>query len=260
MNLKSGDTIGNRFTILRELGAGGVGAVYLAHDRERDRDVAFKVLLPRFAGNPLAMERFKREANICRELKHPAIVAIYDRGRIGEALFYTMEYVKGTPLDVEMKRRGRFGVAETVSIVSAVAEALDHAHQTAIHRDLSPDNIVLLDDNAIKLLDFGQGKAINDSSGLTSAGMPMGKLLFAAPELRTDAREADRRADIYSLGAIAYAMLTGKGEFAFRPIRDRFPDVSEECERAVAKAMAVAPADRYDSATAFATDLGAGSN
>jgi len=255
MHLKTGDIIGDRYTIRGKLGAGGVGEVYLAYDGQRETEVAFKVLLPQFAANTLAKKRFKREATLQRGLDHPAIVSVYDRGRIGEALFYTMEYVKGTTLKTALTRRGSFDAHETGRIVSLIAEGLDHAHGTAIHRDLSPDNIVIVRDGSVKILDFGQGKERVVSSDLTAVGIPLGKLTYSAPELRANARSADHRADIYSLGAMAFEMLTGAAPYAFEPFRDRVPATPSGCESAIAKAMATAPEDRYDSACAFANDF-----
>lgn len=254
-NLAEGSLIGGRFLIRKKLGAGGMGIVYLADDRETAQPVAFKMLAPAFAANDLAVSRFKREVHVARQIDHPAITKVYNTGRIGATLFYTMEYVDGIPLDRHIKQQTRLSLDETVRIVGQLADVIDHAHTVAVHRDLSPDNVVLLPDGTLKLLDFGQAKTTAVESDLTRPGVHLGKIVYAAPEQRANAKDVDHRADIYSLGAMTYAMLAGKVPIVYKPLLDHAPDLPREVEPVVAKAMATDPADRYPAARPFAQTL-----
>lgn len=254
-DLPEGSLIGGRFLIKKKLGAGGMGIVYLADDKQQNHPVAFKVLAPAFATNSLAVERFKREVRVIRQLDHPAITKVYNTGKCGGTLFYTMEYVDGVPLNVFLKQNGPLDLAATVPIVNLLADVIDHAHAHTIHRDLSPDNVVLLQDGAIKLLDFGQAKAMDSDLDLTKPGIHLGKILYAAPEQRANAKDVDHRADIYSLGAMTYEMLAGKAPIVYEPLLPKVPGLPAEVETVIARAMAKEPKDRYEAARPLAQAL-----
>ncbi len=254
-DLPEGSLIGGRFLIKKKLGAGGMGVVYLADDKQLNQPVAFKVLAPAFATNTLAMERFKREVRVVRQLDHPAITRVYDTGKLGSTLFYTMEYVDGTPLNVLIKNKMRLELGPAARIVSLIADVIDHAHAVAVHRDLSPDNVIILNNGNIKLLDFGQAKTTTVESDLTRVGIHLGKILYAAPEQRANAKDVDHRADIYSLGAIAYEMIAGKAPIVYEPLAQKIPSLPAEVDTVIAKAMAADPDHRYQAARPFAQDL-----
>ena len=160
-----GDLFADRYEIVKELGRGGMGMVYLVIDQktQKRKHRALKMLLPKYATNKQAVRRFAREVNAARQLRHPSIVKIYDAGKGDGALYYVMEYVEGKSVRAWMRERKKktgkaFGLGSTVRVLGMLCSALDHAHNFTIHRDLSPANVMGMRDGRVKLLDFGLAK------------------------------------------------------------------------------------------------------
>ena len=203
------------YTILRELGAGGMGIVYLAqHPRSPRRD-ALKVLPAALTVNDEYRQRFNREADIAASLWHPHIVEVHDRGELDGRLWIAMDYIEGTDTWSMLQERYPNGMPPdaVVKIVRAVAEALDYAHQQQLlHRDVKPSNILLSHpgepDERIFLADFGIAKWVDDSSGLTGTNVAVGTVAYAAPE-QLMGEKVDGRVDQYALAATAFHLLTG---------------------------------------------------
>ncbi len=214
------------------LGRGGMGMVYLVFDRQMNQSMALKTLLPQYLSSSHAVKRFVREVNAVRQLDHPCIVRIYDAQQVGSILYYTMEYVDGTSLYKWMKKNGKLGLGSVVRVLSLLCHALEHAHEYAIHRDLSPDNVmVLANGNIKKLLDFGLAKLTNVESAFTMIGVSLGKQQYMAPEQRMSAAEVDKRADIYSLGVMFYELLTGQLPKGDQKITDLVPGADARGQR-----------------------------
>lgn len=247
-----GDIIAERYQVVRMLGKGGMGIVYLANDTKHERQIALKTLLPQYATNQQAVGRFVREVNAVRQLNHPGIVKILAARQYGSLLYYTMEYLKGKTVREYMVKRGKLGLGSAVRILSLLCDALEHVHQVTVHRDISPENIMLLPDGTIKLLDFGLAK-LQDPSGaqFTRIGATLGRIQYNAPEQSFNASEVDRRADIYSIGIIFYEMLSGKVPRSYEPICDLVPELPKETDRFFERALARDPKDRTASAVEF---------
>jgi serine/threonine-protein kinase len=261
------------YTIVRCLGSGGMGEVYVARHPRLPRQDALKVLRPEMSTNQEFRERFLREADLTAALSHPNIVGVYDRGEFDGQLWISMEYVDGT--DVSRLLRGAGGVSDdqAVAIISAVADALDYAHQhDLLHRDVKPANILISDTDPasrrIKLADFGIARCANDSVGLTATNMTVGTVFYAAPEQLTGS-VIDGRADQYALAATAFQLFTGAppfensnaaviiGKHLSAPppsLSQRRPDLTA-LDPVLAKALAKDPRDRFDKCADFARAL-----
>lgn len=261
------------YTIVRCLGSGGMGEVYVARHPRLPRQDALKVLRPEMSANEEFRERFLREADLTAALSHPNIVGVYDRGEFDGQLWISMEYVDGT--DVSRLLRSNSGVSDdqAAEIISAVAEALDYAHQhDLLHRDVKPANILISDtdpaNKRIKLADFGIARCANDSAGLTATNMTVGTVFYAAPEQLTGSI-IDGRADQYALAATAFQLFTGAppfensnaaviiGKHLSTPppaLSERRPDLAA-LDPVLAKALAKYPKDRFDKCADFARAL-----
>lgn len=261
------------YTIVRCLGSGGMGEVYVARHPRLPRQDALKVLRPEMSANEEFRERFLREADLTAALSHPNIVGVYDRGDFDGQLWISMEYVDGT--DVSRLLRSNSGVSDdqAAEIISAVAEALDYAHQhDLLHRDVKPANILISDtdpaNKRIKLADFGIARCANDSAGLTATNMTVGTVFYAAPEQLTGSI-IDGHADQYALAATAFQLFTGAppfensnaaviiGKHLSTPppaLSERRPDLAA-LDPVLAKALAKDPRDRFDKCTDFARAL-----
>ncbi|MEX1998692.1 MAG: serine/threonine-protein kinase, partial [Gemmatimonadales bacterium] len=202
--------IADRYVIERELGAGGMATVYLAHDVKHDRQVALKVLRPELAA-VIGAERFLQEIKVTANLQHSHILPLYDSGAADNFLFYVMPYVEGETLRTKLDREKQLAVDDTVALARAIAGALEYAHkQGVVHRDIKPENILLRENDPL-IADFGIALAVSHAGGnrLTETGLSVGTPHYMSPEQAMGDRELDARSDIYSLGAVLYEMLTG---------------------------------------------------
>lgn len=271
MNLKQGTRFAG-YTILRFLGAGGMGELYLAQHPRLPRRDALKLLNQQVSADPGYRNRFLREADLASTLWHPNIVGVHDRGENHGRLWIAMDYVDGTDAAQLLARRYPAGMpVELVSeILTAVASALDHAHrQGLLHRDVKPANILLSDPNnaatrRILLTDFGIARQTDDPVGLTTTNTTLGTVAYAAPE-QLAGDPIDRRADQYSLAATAYQLLTGRTPYPFtnpavvigKQLTAPPPAISElmpnlrALDEVLAAALAKKPDDRYNSCADF---------
>ena len=200
------------YQILDRLGRGSMGAVYKAKQLSVDRVVAVKVLLDSLAQNKEFIKRFEREAKIAAKLSHNNVVNAIDAGEVGGRYYFVMEYVEGLTIKDYLDKNKIFEENEAIRIVMAVAEALKHAsHRGLIHRDIKPENVILTPDGGVKLADLGLARLTGDEKwGLSEAGMAIGTPYYISPEQVRGQTDIDIRADIYSLGATFYHMVTGK--------------------------------------------------
>ncbi|MEP6992159.1 MAG: protein kinase, partial [bacterium] len=263
-------SLADRYRIDRELGAGGMATVYLAHDRKHDRHVAIKVLKPELA-QTVGAERFLREIQLAARLSHPHILPLFDSGEADGVLFYVMPRVAGVSLRDRLDHAKQLPVDEAVRIACEVAGALDYAHrQGVVHRDIKPENIMLQEGHAL-VADFGIGKALSAVEGeaFTHEGMSVGTPAYMSPE-QAVGEAVDGRSDLYSLGCVLYEMLVGEPPFtgpnAQAVISKRFVQapadvtalrdgIPRPVARALKKALARAPIDRYDTAAEFITAM-----
>jgi hypothetical protein len=263
--------LAGRYRLERELGQGGMATVYLAHDERHGRPVALKVLRAELAA-VLGAERFLAEIKTTANLQHPHILPLFDSGSADGFLYYVMPYVEGESLRDRLTREQQLPVEDAVRIAAEVAEALEYAHQQGvIHRDIKPENILLYGSHAL-VADFGIALAVSRIGGtrLTETGLSVGTPAYMAPEQAMGERVITPRADVYALGCVLYEMLVGEPPFTGptaqavvakvmteKPappsaVRDTVP---EQVEDAVVTALAKLPADRFESAAAFAAAL-----
>jgi hypothetical protein len=259
--------LGSQYQLVRLLGRGGMGAVYLAREPFLERDVAVKVL-PSDAATGDARERFLREARTAARLSHPNIVPLYTVGQAGEVLYYVMGFVDGESLETRLAREGALPADEVRRITSELADALHYAHEAGVvHRDVKPDNVLL--DRATgraMLTDFGIAKQRATLETLTQTGVIVGTPHYMSPEQGTGDRGIDGRSDIYSLGVIAYRMATGRLPFEGSALREvlmqhamRAPipptqivtSLPFDIDTAITRALAKEPTDRWPSARAM---------
>ena len=262
--------LAGRYTIQRELGAGGMATVYLAEDLRHHRQVAVKVLREDLAAS-VGPERFQREIEIAARLTHPHILPLYDSGEANGFLFYVMPYVEGESLRDRISREGELPVADAVRILREVADALAKAHsQGVVHRDIKPDNVMLADRHAL-VADFGVAKAVSSAAaGMTTVGVALGTPAYMAPEQAAADPNTDHRADIYAFGALAYEMLTGAPPFtgntaqqvlaahmteAPQPVTTRRQTVPPALAELVMRCLEKKPADRWQSAAELVSKL-----
>jgi TolB-like protein/predicted Ser/Thr protein kinase len=208
--------LADRYRIERELGAGGMAAVYLAQDLKHDRQVAVKVLREELSAS-LGKERFLREIKVAAALQHPHILPLYDSGAADGLLFYVMPYVDGLSLREKLVKGGELPIGDAVRILRDIADALSEAHRHGVvHRDLKPENVMLRGRHAL-VMDFGVAKALSDATGrqsLTTVGIALGTPTYMAPEQAVADPHVDHRADIYAFGVVAYELLAGRPPFA----------------------------------------------
>jgi len=207
--------LGDRYSITREVGAGGMATVYLARDLKHDRQVALKVLRPELAA-ALGSDRFPREIRIVAQFQHPHVLSLIDSGETGGFLYYVMPFVDGESLADRMAREKQLPFADAVRILREVADALAYSHaRGVVHRDIKPGNVLLSGRHAM-VTDFGVAKAVEAAGGdkVTTIGMAVGTPHYMAPEQAMGQGDIDARADIYSLGILGYEMLAGRLPFA----------------------------------------------
>ena len=243
--------VADRYEIRGIIGKGGMGEVYLVLDRTTGKDVALKTLHSKYGTSRHAIARFVREVKLARQLNHPGIVKIYDAQKWENTLFYTMEYLPGKSLRRWLQQRQRLDFGPTVRVLCLVASALDHAHRITTHRDLSPENIMILPDGSIRVFDFGLAKLDDQFKNLTAVGANLGKLKYMAPEQELNAANVDHRADLYSLGVMFFEMLTGRAPLPGQRITDFRPELPQEADLFLVKALARNPEERFSSAREF---------
>jgi len=268
--------LAGRYTLVRELGRGGMATVYLGTDVKLGRGVAIKLLAPATRAY-LGSDRFQREVLLAAQLSHPHIVPLFEADEADGLLFYVMEYVDGESLRHRLDRQGPLPVADAVRIAAEVGDALQYAHENGvIHRDVKPENILLSHGHAL-VSDFGIAKLMEERGSaegpaLTGAGIAMGTAAYMSPEQASGDKRIDPRSDVYSLAAVLYEMLAGEPPFTGpsaqaiaarvvtdppRPIRTVRPGLSVHLERALARGLAKSPADRHRTARAFVEALAA---
>jgi tetratricopeptide (TPR) repeat protein len=210
--LRPGLLLAGRYKLLAEVGRGGMGRVYKAQDQELGDVVAVKTLLSAAAWSSGDQERLLREVQICRRITHPNVVRVYDIGRFAGGLFVTMEYLEGQTLDLAMRAAGQLPLAQARDLLQQLLAGLEEAHQLRIvHRDLKPSNVILAG-GRVKILDFGIARVEGGDVGLTVTGEVLGSPKYMSPE-QIQGEELDGRSDLYALGVLAFAMLTGQEPF-----------------------------------------------
>ncbi len=268
----TGRTLGD-YQLLRRLGIGGMGQVYLARQLSLKRDVAVKLLRNDLASNPTALLRFQAEAEAVARLNHPNIVHIHQIGEHEGLRYMVLEYVEGRNLREYLLRKGPPDTPVTLSIVRQITLALQKAHEQGIvHRDIKPENVLVTRKVEVKVTDFGLSRFFSgqpQATHLTQSGVTLGTPLYMAPE-QVQGQVVDHRTDIYSLGVTCYHLLAGeppfRGTTAFdvalkhvqeqaRPLADLRPDLPADLCGLVHKMMAKNPADRYQSAREILRDL-----
>jgi serine/threonine protein kinase len=264
------------YTIESEIGRGGMGVVYRAHDEKLKRTVAIKVLPPELAYRRDIRARFVREAETAARLSHPNIVPIHSVGEANDLVYFVMGYVDGESLALRIKRRGRLSMEEVRRIMRETSDALSAAHQQGvIHRDVKPDNILLEGTRGrVMVTDFGIAKALSAVGGtLTDTGIAIGTPAFMSPEQAAGERVIDGRSDLYSLGVVAYQMLTGELPFQSAtvpgllmkqigtpatPVDRLRPDTPRDLSLTVMRCLEKDPEDRWPTADALRRALETG--
>ena len=264
-----GERINDRYLIIRTIGEGGMANVYLAHDTILDRDVAIKVLRGDLADDEKFVRRFQREAISASSLSHPNIVEMYDVGEDNGAYYIVMEYVPGRTLKSLIKRRGALTIPEVLDIMLQLTSGIAHAHASyIIHRDIKPQNVMILDDGMVKITDFGIAMALN-SNELTQTNSVMGSVHYLPPE-QANGSGSTIKSDIYSLGIMMYELLTGKlpfkgenaVEIAIKQMKEpipsvckKNPEIPQSVENIILRACAKNPKNRYNNVNEMAHDL-----
>ena len=267
--IAKGQKISDRYQIIKSVGEGGMANVYLAFDTILERTVAVKVLRGDRATDEKFVRRFQREALSASSLTNENIVEVYDVGEDNGEYYIVMEYVEGKHLKHLIKKRGKLTVSEVVDIMLQVTSGLSVAHeQYIIHRDIKPQNIMILENGLVKLTDFGIAVAMN-STQLTQTNSVMGSVHYLPPE-QASGKGATLQSDIYSLGILMYELLTGKLPYrgdnaveialkhlkeAIPSLRNELPDVPQSIENVIIKATAKNPKNRYADATEMHEDL-----
>lgn len=254
--LRPGDTF-RGLEVVEVIGQGGMGVVYKARQVDLDRIVAIKVLSPRLSSDPEFARRFNREAKTLARLNHPGVVQIFEFGREEELYFLVMEFVQGISLR-EMMREKR-APEEALRIVPQLCEALEYAHgEGVVHRDIKPENILIDVQGHVKITDFGLAKLFGeaaDAGAQTDTNVAMGTPRYMAPEQHEDMKRVDHRADIYSLGAVFYEMLTGEVPVGRFEPPSQLVQVDVRLDEVVLKALDRRPERRYQRAVHMKTDV-----
>jgi serine/threonine protein kinase len=268
--------IAQRYQVIKRLGAGAFGTVYKAKDKILGRMVAIKTIrleglaASGGAGLEELMDRFKREAMVSAQLKHPNIVTIYDIGDSDGMSYIAMEFIDGVGLDRVIAGAGRLPVERAAALGAQVADALDFAHKhNVVHRDIKPANIMVEPGDRVKVTDFGIAKVTDSAEHLTATGSLLGTPSYMSPE-QARGSAIDGRSDLFAVGAILYEMVAGKKAFRgdsitgliFKiiteeppPLKEQDPDIPEELVRIVARALMKDPAGRYQAGRELADDL-----
>lgn len=266
------EALGDRYSIERPLGEGGMATVWLAQDLKHERQVAIKVLRPELAAT-LGPERFLREIHIAALLQHPHILPLLDSGEAGGFLYFVMPYVEGESLRERLARHGELPIHDAVKILTEVVDALAYAHaHDVVHRDIKPDNVLLSGRHAL-VTDFGIAKAVSEATGrqqLTTAGVALGTPAYMSPEQAAADPHLDHRVDIYAVGALGYELLAGRPPFSGAtsqeilaahvtqapvPLTARRPACSAVLAGVIMRCLEKRPADRWQSAEELLAQL-----
>ena len=263
-------SIGN-YELLEKVAEGGMGSVWRARHMETGQIVAIKIMPAHMASNPTLLRRFEQEFRAASRLDHPNIVRALDYGDTGNTPYLVMEFVEGESLGQKIERNGKMPEAESIRIIAQVAQGLHRAHkQGIIHRDVKPDNVMVTPSGEAKLADLGLVKEVDADLNLTKTGRGLGTPHFMAPEQFRSAKDADIRADVYSLGATLYMMVTGELPFKSNgpldawmkkmqgdlvPPRQIAPELSERTDWAIRRAMSPTKEQRPSTCREFVEDL-----
>jgi eukaryotic-like serine/threonine-protein kinase len=264
-------TVGN-YDLLEKIAEGGMGTVYKARDRATGQTVAIKVAPAHVAKSPVLRKRFELEYSVARSLEHPNLVRALSYGFEGPCPYLVLEYVEGESLGKKIERDGRMSETEAIRLIAQVAQGLRKAHkQGIVHRDVKPDNVIVTPDGQAKLTDLGLVKEVEADLNLTRTGRGLGTPHFMAPEQFRAAKDAGPRADIYSLGATLYMMVTGQLPFGattgpldawMRKVnndlpapRELVPSLSERVDWAIRRAMSPDKEQRPATCREFVEDL-----
>ncbi|MCS7046473.1 MAG: serine/threonine protein kinase [Gemmataceae bacterium] len=259
------------YQLLKKIGEGAMGAVYKARHKPTGREVALKVLFPHIAKNPRLVERLHREGLVMGQLDHPNIVQAYGIHEIDAWHFIEMEFVEGQSMQKWLAKLGRLSIGDALHVILACARALEYAHnQGIVHRDIKPDNILITRTGGVKVTDLGMVKIDDEDMALTQTGHAVGTPWYMPLEQAKNAKDTDRRSDIYALGCMLYCFLTGMPPFAgktlleviqakeagtFPPARQANPDVPEKLDLIIIKMTAKLPKYRYQSCAEVIHDL-----
>src|ERR1043165_9397314 len=262
-------TIGN-YELVEKIAEGGMGTVYKGRSLTSGMLVAIKIVPSHLLSNPVVLKRFEQEYNAARQIDNPNIVKALDFGRHEDTRYLVMEYVEGESLGQKIERDGRMDEKEAVRIIPQVAEALQKAHkQGLIHRDVKPDNVLITQAGEAKLTDLGLVKELETDLNLTRTGRGLGTPHFMAPEQFRNAKKADVRCDLYSLGATLYMMVTGALPFQSNgPLdawmekinneieapRKRVASISERVDWAIRRSISPDPVHRPENCREFIED------
>jgi serine/threonine protein kinase len=264
------ESVGN-YDLVEKIAEGGMGAIYRGRHRSTGQVVAIKIMPAHMASNPVLLKRFEQEFRAASRLDHPNIVRALDYGETESSPYLVMEFVEGESLGQKLEREGRMSEAESIRIIAQVAQGLHRAHkQGLVHRDVKPDNILIGADGSAKLADLGLVKETEADLNLTRTGRGLGTPHFMAPEQFRNAKGADIRCDIYSLGATLYMMVTGELPFRstgpldawmkkihndLRPPRELVPSLTDRVSWAILRAMSADAEQRPRSCREFIEDL-----
>jgi serine/threonine protein kinase len=268
--LQTGASFGGRYQILGSIGRGGMGAVYRAHDRELDEEVAIKTLRPELVADPTVVERFKTEIRLARRISHPNVVRTHDFGEWGGVYYLTMEYVEGITVRELIERRGPLHAPSALAIATQLADSLVVAHaQGVIHRDIKPQNLLLDQAGVLKVMDFGVARLAERTSTLTEAGLVVGTPAYMPPE-QLLSETVDARSDLYAVGVVLFECVTGRLPFeANTPVAliakllsqepvaplEITPDLPPALSALIVKLLAKRPEDRLQTAAELAAQL-----
>jgi len=255
--------------VLKELGRGGMGIVFLAYDKQLKDNVAIKVLSPFLSNDAESLERMRREVTAARKITHSNVIKIYDIAEAGGLHYITMEYFPGENLRQLIQRKGPLSMEEGMQLLYQICDGLEAAHsQGIIHRDLKSQNVILNDRGHLKIIDLGLART-NQLEGMTATGLIMGTPEYMSPE-QVLGRRTDERSDLYSLGIILYEMFSGRVPFSgdsaisvgfkhvkesFEPLRSVRPQLPEFLSLIADRLLQKDPAHRYQSVAELRRDL-----
>jgi len=271
VSLEPGGDLGPRYRIESQIGEGGMGAVYKAHDKELNRTVALKLIRPGLMTDAGVLQRFKQELLLASKISHKNILRIHDLGEVAGLKFISMAFIEGSDLHHILKEQGRLPVDRTLKFARQLLDALDAAHaEGVVHRDLKPQNILVDRSEQIYVSDFGLAKSLHASTaGMTRAGEYLGTPRYMAPE-QVEGKPVDHRTDLYAVGLILYEMLTGDVPFTadstlammYQRVKEKpknpkavVPELPDYLVRVILRCLETDPAARYQSAREVLVDL-----